>query len=1168
MADFDPYYVWLGIPPKNQPPDHYRLLGIEAFEPDLRVIESAADRQMAHVKTFQTGKNGADSQRVLNHLSQARQCLLNPQQKAAYDANLRHQMPITPPGLPQPPGVADPPMAIPIPFQGMPPQAMPYRPVAASYAPPPGTFPMAIPAAIGAEAPPAAPSFLAPSSPVDTFDPTIHRPPKKGFSPAAMIAGVVGLLGLAAAAAVLSNASTPKPVPNVAKSSQTTTTTPNKKPRSDPTIPDQGSQQAVSSEPNETKAGSPTEVAPTIETVPPSEPERPTNDTTTQPSSPATETSVSQPPKNFAEAPSEPLVPAGPAVSVLNLIPGQPMQGGGVSSGGQWEMVQGKLRGVNGGTLLPIVMPSDYQLDIQIEHIADTAHLNIGFPVVGRAAAVTLNWHVAGKTFSGLSQLDGADLDRNESTYQEPVFSGDKSSHVRVVVRGNFIQVLVNDKAIIQWRGDPSRLNLSAPWRYPGKDVLCLGLGAGDALISSIEMTPLQPLPVAARRQPLFVLAPAKRLDAHSSTKLQAGRTAAKKLFVKELAAAKTPLAKRDLAKAMFARAREDKDEVAVRLALWQETQNLAASNLDALLACQAIDQQAKLFDVDALALRTKALEETVKDVDANTPMPELRNVVEATCVTIDKVIAAERFDLTKRLTALLKRLSQHKKFPAHKEYATKRIAEFAWASDLSEAAQKSSGNDSPEAQEAAGRYACFVQGNWSKGLPLLAAGSDGGLASIAKLELEVRSAMAPDEEKYRQLADAWWESSTSAEEPWAQEYRRQARYWYEQIPQRLSAPEIQERINSASEIANNRFAPGLLAACYVGDQYGILRLTRIDKNVARSWQTGSPDASIPGDNFAVVWTGTIRAAIPGKYFLSVNSDDGSRMDLDGKTLWDDFGGGSGVRGVEVELTGEPQRMVLYFHEGIVHAHCTLRWRLGDETEDRIVDGQFLRHDPLLAKKFRATDVVGNYVDTVDVPSAPEGGLLAIFEDQPELPASLPEDFGPMELEYDDRYSGEASLRIGGQQRFGFDSMGIRARIREKPGPGEYRYARFAWKKVGGGPIALQFHGTLPTGKRNWRRYHIGPNKNEFPFWGGSSIGISEEVPSEWTVVTRDLFADYGEFDLTGLALTVFQNGYGLFDHIYLARTVEDFEKLGEVAGTPLAGEDTESSGENSSDKK
>ena len=42
-VSFDPYHKWLGILPKDQPPHHYRLLGLETFEDDLQVIEAAAD---------------------------------------------------------------------------------------------------------------------------------------------------------------------------------------------------------------------------------------------------------------------------------------------------------------------------------------------------------------------------------------------------------------------------------------------------------------------------------------------------------------------------------------------------------------------------------------------------------------------------------------------------------------------------------------------------------------------------------------------------------------------------------------------------------------------------------------------------------------------------------------------------------------------------------------------------------------------------------------------------------------------------------------------------------------------------------------------------------------------------------------------------------------------
>ena len=86
---FDPYHQWLGIPPAEQPPNHYRLLAVPLFEADQNVIAHAADRQMAHLRTFQAGPHGKDSQRLLNEVAAARVTLLNPEKKAAYDASLR-----------------------------------------------------------------------------------------------------------------------------------------------------------------------------------------------------------------------------------------------------------------------------------------------------------------------------------------------------------------------------------------------------------------------------------------------------------------------------------------------------------------------------------------------------------------------------------------------------------------------------------------------------------------------------------------------------------------------------------------------------------------------------------------------------------------------------------------------------------------------------------------------------------------------------------------------------------------------------------------------------------------------------------------------------------------------------------------------------------------------
>lgn len=85
---FDPYRKWLGIPPEEQPPHHYRLLGIAPFETDREVIQNAADRQMGHVRRFQAGPYAEACQKLLNELAAARVCLLDPVRKREYDRRL------------------------------------------------------------------------------------------------------------------------------------------------------------------------------------------------------------------------------------------------------------------------------------------------------------------------------------------------------------------------------------------------------------------------------------------------------------------------------------------------------------------------------------------------------------------------------------------------------------------------------------------------------------------------------------------------------------------------------------------------------------------------------------------------------------------------------------------------------------------------------------------------------------------------------------------------------------------------------------------------------------------------------------------------------------------------------------------------------------------------
>ncbi|MGO9109469.1 MAG: hypothetical protein ACLP9L_09565, partial [Thermoguttaceae bacterium] len=85
MKEFDPYQQWFGIPLNEQPPDHYRLLGIPRFTEGPELIENAANQRLAYLRTVQAGQQTGELQRLLSEVLAARFCLLSPTHKAAYD---------------------------------------------------------------------------------------------------------------------------------------------------------------------------------------------------------------------------------------------------------------------------------------------------------------------------------------------------------------------------------------------------------------------------------------------------------------------------------------------------------------------------------------------------------------------------------------------------------------------------------------------------------------------------------------------------------------------------------------------------------------------------------------------------------------------------------------------------------------------------------------------------------------------------------------------------------------------------------------------------------------------------------------------------------------------------------------------------------------------------
>ena len=85
---FDPYREWLEIPPEDQPPSYYRLLGVQEFEADLAVIDAAAKQRTAYLHPMASGPNRESVQGLLSEVAKARRTLLAADSKSAYDESL------------------------------------------------------------------------------------------------------------------------------------------------------------------------------------------------------------------------------------------------------------------------------------------------------------------------------------------------------------------------------------------------------------------------------------------------------------------------------------------------------------------------------------------------------------------------------------------------------------------------------------------------------------------------------------------------------------------------------------------------------------------------------------------------------------------------------------------------------------------------------------------------------------------------------------------------------------------------------------------------------------------------------------------------------------------------------------------------------------------------
>ena len=174
--------------------------------------------------------------------------------------------------------------------------------------------------------------------------------------------------------------------------------------------------------------------------------------------------------------------------------------------------------------------------------------------------------------------------------------------------------------------------------------------------------------------------------------------------------------------------------------------------------------------------------------------------------------------------------------------------------------------------------------------------------------------------------------------------------------------------------------------------------------------------------------------------------------------------------------------------------------------------------------------------------------VAVLFEDEPQFLANLTSGNGKGRIIREDRFAGKIALGITPLQRDGVKIPGWNFLIREQPKPGEHRYMRLAWKKRGEGSVMIELasNGNWPDAKVAKGRYFAGANST-----GWAAVSVASIAPTDWTVVTLDLWKDIGEFTLTGIAPTCDRGEEAFFDSILLGPSIASLDAYRPGAGLP-----------------
>ena len=697
---FDPYYKWLGIPPRDQSPNHYCLLGIDLFESDPDVIDAAASKQVTYLQTCATGPHVALSQKILNEVAAARLCLLSPMKKAEYDATLRAEI---------------------------------AKKQAAS-----GPSPQQ-------------PDFLNALG-ISEFPSTLppHQSRKKKQSwqiPIAIAAGAVLVIGIVGW--LLSGGGDKKEIAQEAQGGGSEKVSATTQPPSPKPAP-----KAVETKP-ESKAEPPKSEPTSAE---PAQVDRPS--TTSVPSS--TAPSEPSPASNESPEDGQPVnllekvelerdcvagewVKQGTAIAATKRVPySRIMLPGEVE--GDYDVLFTFIRhdGENGVTIiLPVGWHRCYcGLGVWQNMVSGLALID------GKDADNADNPTKYVSTFTLANERQYEVLVKVRLQVEETTVDVSLNNSSIIHWIGNASSLSI-----------PEGWDLPQPKRLG----IGIQNGLATFHRAELrKRVPVASSSAIAKSKPTATDPPLRKSPIPSEDAQTEATNLIREVYAADYTNAKTSEKKLALAKKMIDKGVQSKEDAASRYVLFKTASDIAAQAGNSDTALQAIEQMDRVFQVDALALKAGALAKVAKAAkwpSKNKSLAEQAVRFIDHAVAADRFDVASEFceiglaaATNAKDSALLKQVQRRKED----------VEEINQTAEEIQNAKKTLDEkpDDPAANSVVGKFLCFLKGEWYKGIPMLAHGNDSELRKVATKEVEG----AKEAKGQAAIGDMWWDLGETKE--------------------------------------------------------------------------------------------------------------------------------------------------------------------------------------------------------------------------------------------------------------------------------------------------------------------------------------------------------------------------------------------------------------------